>query len=174
MIFVCLGNYEKKYTNTRHNAGRKFGSFLLSSKQEVASSRKNKYGEVWELLNGDKVVFLNCFMNESGKCLRQILKSQIPNSKNMENLCIVHDDLDLAFGEFKIQFGRGAAGHHGVESVIEAFGTKDFWRIRIGIGSPPANIPPDNFVLMPFREEEAEKLASVFESIVKELPVSVE
>jgi len=77
--------------------------------------------------------------------------------------------LDLKFGQFKIQFGRGAAGHHGVESVIEALATKDFWRLRLGIGRPPAGIEPEKYVLMPFSSEEQAQLPQIFSAALKRL-----
>ena len=164
MIFVCLGNPGKKYEKTRHNAGRLFGKFLIN---ELAGWRvkKNKSGEIFELKNGWRIVFLNCFMNQSGQCLVKLLKK----IKRTNHLFLVHDDLDIPFGQFKIQFGRGAAGHHGVESVIETLGTKDFWRVRLGIGRPPAGIEPEKYVLMPFTSEERKQLSDIFSAVVRQL-----
>ena len=115
-------------------------------------------------------------MNQSGPVVKKLLKIENPPAgragwklENLDQVYLIHDDLDLPFGEFKIQFGRGAAGHHGVESVIEALGTNQFWRIRIGIGKPPAGIPPENYVLMPFEKEEKERRGEVFEKIAKEI-----
>jgi len=168
MIFVCLGNPGKKYAKTRHNFGRLFGRFLIN---ELTGSRvkKNKFGEIWQLPNNWRVVFLNCFMNESGQCLKKILRSITHYPLPITHFCLVHDDLDLPFGEFKIQFGRGAAGHHGVESIIKTLGTKDFWRIRLGIDESPANIDPEKYVLMPFTEDEKEKLPKIFSQVLLNL-----
>lgn len=174
--FVCLGNFERKYLKTRHNIGRIFGRFLIQKselkgqKLNVESKAENsKFGEVLELANGDKVIFLNCFMNESGPFVKELLKIGNCKLENLNQVYLIHDDLDLPFGEFKIQFGRGAAGHHGVESVAASLGTDQFWRIRIGIDRPSAGIEPENFVLMPFKKEEEEKLPEVFEGILLKL-----
>lgn len=193
MIFVCLGNFEKKYNRTRHNVGRSFGKFLLDKfeilnsksetnpKPKILNSKRNKDGEIWELENGWRVVFLNCFMNESGVFLKKILKrhpeldsglkkmSKQVRHDDCGNLVIIHDDLDIPFGEFKIQFGRGSAGHKGVESIVDALGTQDFWRVRIGINNPEVEktVPPENFVLMPFTKNEEERIDNMFESVLE-------
>ena len=161
MIFICLGNPERKYSKTRHNIGKMFGEYLVGDKK----GRSLKEGEVFEL-DGNKVVFLNCYMNESGKYLKKILKKL--NCFDFNQVYVVHDDLDIPFGEFRIQFARGTAGHHGVDSIVESLATKDFWRIRIGIGKPPVNIEPEDFVLMPFGEERGE-LEEIFVKVLQEL-----
>jgi len=168
MKFVCLGNTGDKYKHTRHNVGKKFGEFLCQ-KLETRNSKFENSGRIVELENGWRVIFLDCLMNNSGPCLRQLLKITSHKPLVPSRLWVVHDDMDISFGEFKIQKDRGAAGHKGVESVINALGTKDFGRIRIGIGRPPKNIPPENFVLMPFNQEEREKLEQVFNNILKNL-----
>ena len=187
IIFVCLGNPGKRCQETRHNLGRLFGKYLVD---ELSGSlvEKNKFGEVFELKKnwsknqglGEKtqVIFLNCYMNESGWHLVELLKKLGFLKKNkltdhqspiIRHLFVVHDDLDLPFGRFKIQFGRGAAGHHGVESVIKALGTKQFWRLRLGIGRPPVNIEPEKYVLMPFSQEEKKELVKIFSQALKRL-----
>ncbi len=168
MIFICLGNPGADYKNTKHNAGKKFGEFLLK-KFKCSNVRKFKKGRVVELENGWQIIFLDCYMNSSGSCLKSLLTKCSMLNEQMENLFIVHDDLDIPFGEFKIQKNRGAAGHKGVESIIEALGTQNFGRIRIGIGRPPDNIPSEKYVLMHFIKEEKKKLEEVFEEIFNSL-----
>ena len=78
---------------------------------------------------------------------------------DLKDLIVVHDDVDLPFGIVKKQFGAGPAGHHGVEDIIEKVGTKDFWRIRVGIGKPSdKNIPIDEWVLQDFSDDEFQKI----------------
>ena len=98
-------------------------------------------------------------MNSSGAAVRKAVKRKEIDSKN---LLIIHDDLDIDLGEYKLQKGRGAAGHNGVQSVIDALGTKEFWRLRIGIGRPPEGLDPAEYVLERFTNSELkiiEKLA---------------
>ncbi len=169
MIFVCLGNTGEEYKNTRHNAGKKFGEFLLK-KFECSNVRKFKKGRIVELENGWWIVFLDCLMNSSGECLKKILARKNTEINGItRKFFVVHDDMDIEFGEFKIQKNRGTAGHKGVQSIIDALGTQDFGRIRIGIGRPPENIPPEKYVLMHFTKEERAKLEKTFEDIYKQL-----
>ena len=133
-IVVGLGNPGKEYQNTRHNLGWQVVERLA---REVTDGR-------WLVVKNLKSSIINrqplfvlakpmVFMNESGRAVRRLLKHF---KVAPANLWIVHDDIDLPLGKVKIQFGRGAAGHHGVESIIKEIGTKGFWRVRMGIGRP--------------------------------------
>ncbi|MEX1061698.1 MAG: aminoacyl-tRNA hydrolase, partial [Patescibacteria group bacterium] len=84
---------------------------------------------------GSKVGYIKpqTFMNESGKAVSAAKKEF---EFKLESLLVVHDDLDLPAGDWKMQLGRGSAGHNGVKNVIEELGTKDFWRLRVGVGKP--------------------------------------
>lgn len=169
MIFVCLGNAGKEYKNTRHNAGKMFGNYVTKQLKVKSEKLKNK-GKIVRLENGWQVIFLNCLMNNSGECFKNILaQNGTELNGNTQKLFVVHDDLDIPFGEFKIQHNRGAAGHKGVQSIIDALGTQNFGRIRIGIGRPPENIPAEDYVLMHFTKEEKRELENVFEEILVEL-----
>jgi peptidyl-tRNA hydrolase, PTH1 family len=172
MIFICLGNPGADYKNTKHNTGKMFGDFVAKKLKVKSEKLKNK-GKIIELENGWQVVLLDCYMNNSGSCLKSLLTKCSMLNEQMENLFVVHDDLDIPFGEFKIHKNRGAAGHKGVESIIEALGTENFSRVRIGIGRPPDKIPPEKYVLMHFTKEEKETLEEVFEEILKVLSLAL-
>lgn len=136
-LIVGLGNPGRKFVKTPHNTGHLFISKIKKQKAKF----------------GDKVKLhkTTVFMNDSGKEIKSLITNyQLP----ITNLLVVHDDMDVTLGDFKLQFGRSAAGHKGVQSIIDALGTKDFWRLRIGIGSPPAGMPGDKFVLEKFTPEE--------------------
>ena len=75
---------------------------------------------------------------------------------------VVHDDVDIPFGEFRLVFERGSAGHHGVESVTECLSTSSYYRLRLGLGRPPENIPVDSFVLEDFTAQEFESLHGIY------------
>lgn len=117
-LIIGLGNPGRQYENTYHNAGYLFLEFLNKTYKSYWSNRSYKSYRT------------DTFMNESGRFINSILKKT--NTKP-ENLLLVHDDSDIALGQYKLQFGRGAAGHKGVASVIKALKTEDFWRLRIGI-----------------------------------------
>jgi PTH1 family peptidyl-tRNA hydrolase len=110
---VGLGNPGEEYELTRHNTGRLALADFAKKKE-----RKNI-----------KLIFPDTFMNKSGLALKPIIKSK----KMAEHLIVVHDDLDLPLGRFKIVFGKDSAGHKGAESVMRNIKTKDFIRIRVGI-----------------------------------------
>ncbi len=77
-------------------------------------------------------------MNESGGFVKKIVKK---NNVKPEELLIIHDDSDIKMGEYKLSFGRSSAGHRGVQSIIDSLKTKNFWRLRIGIGHGPTRTP---------------------------------
>ena len=103
------------------------------------------------------------YMNESGIYVQK----QVHFYKiELSDLYIIHDDLDLPVGEYRLQFDRGPAGHHGVESVIQHLGSQAFNRIRIGIGRPSDNIPVEDYVLRPFTTEEKILIDKTIEKVV--------
>jgi peptidyl-tRNA hydrolase, PTH1 family len=106
------------------------------------------------------------FMNESGKIIREALDNR---HRAIENLYIAHDDLDIRLGEYKIQLGTGPKVHNGVISVEQALGTKDFWRVRIGIDNRQTPVEGEDYVLQKFRPEEMEIINGVLEDIADEI-----
>ncbi|OIP98311.1 aminoacyl-tRNA hydrolase [candidate division WWE3 bacterium CG09_land_8_20_14_0_10_39_24] len=147
-LIVGLGNPGKEYENTRHNTG-----FIV-----LENFRKKHFpAEEWRFekkFNAEIIFIKDCFkgtplkkahplflllmrpltfMNNSGEA---VVKASTYYKIAPKDIVVIHDDLDIPLGEFRLQKGRGAAGHHGVESVIKALGTKDFWRLRVGINGP--------------------------------------
>jgi len=169
-LIVGLGNPGKEYEQTRHNAGFlcldflretwRFESFQPVPKWKGSVSAGMRGGEKTMLLKPET------FMNRSGESVRSLMDffKLAPS-----DLIVIHDDLDIASGVFKIAKGSGAAGHNGVADLIGKLGTKDFTRIRIGIGRPTENVPTDAFVLSPFSKEELTSLQKTFAEIEKQL-----
>jgi PTH1 family peptidyl-tRNA hydrolase len=164
MKVICgLGNPEKEFKFTRHNLGflvldnfqkkNSFPDFKFSEKFLAEISRK-KIKETEILLLKPQT-----FMNNSGKAIKKIFSNY---KIEPQNLCVIHDDLDLPFGKIKISFKRNPGGHKGVQSIIDEILTKDFWRIRIGIGKPK-NKKIKEFVLEKFKKKEREKLKEILE-----------
>jgi len=146
ILIVGLGNPGKKYENSRHN----MGFMVVDALARKWRKGRVKWGEDREsksLIICSKLPIANyplpiilakpqVFMNASGFAV----KSLITNYKlPITNLWVIHDDLDLPLGKIKIVKGRGAAGHHGVESIIRELKAADFLRFRIGIGRPLKN-----------------------------------
>lgn len=142
MLIVGLGNPGEKYAKTRHNFGAR-----------VVKVWVKEYPEAEVLLPQAGV-----FMNDFGKVI----------PKNREIL-LVHDDIELPFGEMKFVSGGSAKGHKGVKSVQEQLGTKDIPRLRLGVGRPPAGVDIDDYVLEKFTEAEEEKLSQLWPRIIKTL-----
>lgn len=136
---VGLGNPGEKYEHTRHNAGRD----AVHALKEVNA----------------KLITPDTFMNTSGDAVKSLVSSRGgsasggKNAKQAEQLVVIHDDLDLPFGTFKISFNKSAGGHRGVASIIKAVKTQAFVRIRIGI-SPTT---PSGKLKKPKGEEAVEK-----------------
>ena len=117
ILIVGLGNPGKKYINNRHNVGHIFIDYLAN---ELTRSQ----------INVLKIVKTDCFMNQSGVFVKKFIENR---KLKIENLFVVHDDLDIPLGKFHIQFAVGPQLHNGLESIEDHLHTKDFWRVRIGI-----------------------------------------
>jgi len=135
ILIVGLGNPGRAFQKTRHNLGflaldylKKTGAFSPWEKREEFKA-KVSFGEI----EGKKLLLVKpqTFMNNSGKAVRAILEKYRLGS---ENLIVIHDDLGLPLGRIKFSFGKSSGGHKGVESIIQEIKTKEFFRIRIGIG----------------------------------------
>jgi len=173
-IIVGLGNPGKKFEKTRHNLG-----FMVLDK----FSRKNKFpkfkmekeflAEISEKKIGKEKIILvkpQTFMNSSGKSVKLLTRTFNFEPKN---LFVIHDDLDIPFGKIKISFGRGSAGHKGVQSIIDELGAKDFVRFRIGIGKKEVGIRKKEFVLEKFSKKEEKILKKVIELIYQAIEMAI-
>lgn len=152
-LIIGLGNPDKQYENTRHNFGFRVLDLLAGGQ-----TWENKYDS--QFLKLDDVILAKpqTFMNKSGEAVKQILK-YYPAAK----LIVVHDDLDFSLGAIRIQKNISAAGHNGVQSIIDEIGTQDFIRIRLGIDNPTlrGQMSGDEFVLQKFSKPEAEIVKEV-------------
>lgn len=161
-LIVGLGNPGKEYEHTRHNAGREaVRAWTEKSGFSFHENKKLQALVVEGNLEGEKITFIlpQTYMNNSGVSVQAIAAfyKLLPNA-----VLVVHDDVDLPLGTLQLARGRGAGGHHGVESVIAALGTKDFVRLRIGIGrADEKKIDTEKFVLEHWTEDENEKVANV-------------
>ncbi|MBI4059211.1 aminoacyl-tRNA hydrolase [Candidatus Microgenomates bacterium] len=152
-LIIGLGNPGAEYANTRHNVG-----YMVVDQLKVQSA---KFKDM-------TFAKTNVFMNESGQAVKRIM----PNAKcQMPNLYIVHDDLDIPLGQFKIQFGKGPKDHKGIQSIEEALKTDQFWRVRVGVDNrdPKSRIPGEEYVLQEFNSQEQEVLTGVISKVTQEL-----
>jgi PTH1 family peptidyl-tRNA hydrolase len=159
-LLAGLGNPGKKYRSTRHNLG-----FLVLdefSRRYGWSISDDKFESFFgiEQLCGEKICVVRpmTYMNCSGDAVAAFCRYY---SISPQETCIVHDDLDLAFGQLKLSFKSGDGGHNGIKSITERFGTKEYYRLRVGIGRPLGPIDPADYVLMAFADDEQKALSEV-------------
>ena len=147
-LIAGIGNPETKYANTYHNAGLQFLSFLSEEAKKGSSSLP--------LLFSSPVS-----MNLSGSPIQKVLAMRSISPRDM---LLVHDDSDLPLGKYRISFGSSSAGHRGAESVIEALGTNEFYRLRFGIRDPVFHHRKraEHFVLHSISPEHAKALRKAF------------
>ena len=136
-VFIGLGNPGKRYTRNRHNLGYQVLD-KLSEKYDLIDFKKHaKVSGVFIKANlRDQEIILfkpSKFMNESGYSVNQLIKFY---KLKPEDICVIHDDLDIEPGNLQLKFGGGHAGHNGLRDTIKCCGSSDFTRIRIGIGHP--------------------------------------
>lgn len=171
---VGLGNPGEEYKISRHNTGRiVLGELIKPEDMEFEKKLKALVKE------GKKAIFIfpETFMNKSGDSLK-LLVNKIIKKKKAENLIVVHDDIDIPLGKFKISFGKNSGGHKGVESMIRVVKTKDFIRIRVGVSpaTPKGKIKkPDSkkmidYIIGNFTPKELQ----VIKKISKKIALSIE
>lgn len=164
-LVVGLGNPGHEYADTYHNVGWS----VLDVLAEGAPFRgpRGKRFALARAEHGTALVKPLTFMNESGQGVREALT--FLSIRTPSRLLVIHDDSDLPLGTWKLHFGRGAAGHKGVASIITTLGTKDFWRIRIGIRPPEragVHTKAGAFVLTHPNGKKAALLAATYAAIV--------
>ena len=161
-LFVGLGNPGKQYEETRHNIGFRVIDALVASHQARDISKSTFYGELYRTAS---TLFLKptTYMNLSGKSVlpvKQFFKVE------MENIIVIHDDIDLPFGAVRFKRGGGHGGHNGLKSIDSMIG-KAYLRIRIGVGKPERKSQVADYVLAPFSEEERSTLEMLIAYVVK-------
>jgi PTH1 family peptidyl-tRNA hydrolase len=161
-LFVGLGNPGYQYKNTKHNIGFEIIEYFINNNKNIIYTKSLKFQGIFyevilkkDLSQTDiKVIkFLMLmpltYMNLSGISVKQVVDFY---KINTNEIIVIHDDMDIKIGEFKIKFNGGSAGHNGIQSIINYIG-KDFYRIRIGINRPQDRNYKD-YVLNKFSAEE--------------------
>jgi len=164
VLIVGLGNPGTEYERTRHNVGFMAVDFLAG---QDATWKKEHSAKTYRTdLDGHRVIFVKpeTFMNASGDAVGPIMAFyKIP----LENLIVIHDDMDLKIGTLREKIGGGSAGHNGIKSIDASVG-RDYRRIRIGISHPRDSgllMPPADWVLGRFSNEELLKIDEVIKQI---------
>ena len=165
-LIAGLGNPGSRYEKTRHNAG-----FLVIEELVERLQLEFKEKEDFKISKGslgdEKIILVEplTFMNRSGVAVRKIMQK---SNVSPERLIVIHDDLDLECGNLKIRKKGSSGGHKGIESIIQNIGTREFIRVKIGIGRDPF-VPTEKYVLSRFRKDEMpmikETIAKAAESV---------
>lgn len=174
LIIIGLGNPGKEYERTRHNAGFmiveklrerwNFPDFEFGKKFN-ASLSKGKFQQKEIILAKPET-----FMNLSGQAVKSLMDFyKLP----AEDILVIHDDLDIPLGSFRIATDSGSAGHNGVENIINLIGTKTFRRIRIGIKPEEGIIDATNFVLQNFKDDEIKIINDLSESLMEKIETAI-
>lgn len=157
-LIVGLGNPGRQYEKTRHNAGFLFVDYLAQDFGAAFTQASRFFGELAECKVGSEKLLLlkpSTFMNRSGQSVGALLKYY---KLHPDQMLVVHDELDFNPGIVKLKKDGGHAGHNGLRDIIAHLGTKEFYRLRLGIGRPPTGKAVADFVLSAPSKHEAELL----------------
>lgn len=153
-LIIGLGNPGEKYKNNRHNVGHMVIDVL----------KKLRTKEPKNLI----LVKTNTYMNDSGSFVKKLANDHCLVSSG---LYVVHDDLDLPLGIWKIQYAKGPKVHGGINDIEQVLGTKDFWRVRVGVDNrkPEVKVSGEEYVLQDFTKEERKVLDKVLNKLLIDL-----
>ena len=169
-LIVGLGNPGREYEKTRHNAGFRWVDAVAGARG-AAWKRESKFSGWTARVREDAREFLllkpGTYMNESGRSVSALLRFFRIEPGAM---LVVHDELDLPPGVVKLKRGGGTGGHNGLTDIAEALDTKDFWRLRVGIGHPGHRDLVSDYVLDKARRAEQDAIDPAFERSLELLP----
>ena len=163
LLVVGLGNPGPRYETTRHNVGFMVADILAARLGTGFKVHKKSGAEVATGRLGGRSVVLakpRVYMNESG---RQVGPLANFYSVAPADVIVIHDELDIDFGRIRLKLGGGEGGHNGLRSVASALSSKDFHRVRIGIGRPPGRKDPAAYVLENFSSAERTEVPTILE-----------
>lgn len=178
-LIIGLGNPGKEYESSRHNAG-----FMVADKIREYFSTQGGPASGWEfnkkfnadisegIIGGKKIILVKpqTFMNLSGEAVKKILDFY---KLTPADIIVIHDDLDIDLGKYKISANSSSAGHQGVQNIIDRLGTQKFTRIRIGIEGQEKRkgrqIPSEDFVLQIFTKSEKDEIENILDKIIPSL-----
>lgn len=159
-LIVGLGNFEDKYLFTRHNAGFMAVDFFVKLNEQTFKTEKKLKSDIakFKFDNEDIIVIKPLtYMNLSGEAVIAVMNFY---KIDIKNILIIYDDISLDLGTVRFRDSGSDGGHNGIKSIIQHLGTKDFDRLKIGIGPQP-NIPSEAYVLQNFSKEELDKLKEI-------------
>ena len=169
-LIVGLGNPGEKYARTRHNAGYWWVDAIAEAKRAAWKKETKFSGWTTKVEEGGcEFVLLkpSTYMNESGRSVSALMRFF---KIEPDALLVIHDELDLPPGVVKLKKGGGTGGHNGLTDIVDALGTKEFWRLRVGIGHPGDKDLVADYVLDKARRAEQDAIGPPFERSLELLP----
>ena len=161
-LLVGLGNPGPQYAATRHNVGHMVLDAIAAELRATFKAARRGQAQVIEGRLGDPpnsvrtiLAKTTCYMNLSGGPVKALADFY---SVAPENVVVVHDDVDVPFDAVRLKRGGGEGGHNGLRDISKALGTKDYLRVRVGVGRPPGRQDTADFVLAPFSASQRKDL----------------
>ncbi len=171
-----LGNPGAEYQQSRHNVGWLMVEALASELAREAGTQPYfqaapKVFAEWLKLGSTVLAKPQTFMNESGKAVRAVLDYYKQPLSDLSQVYVIHDDLDLALGTYKVQLGTGPKIHNGLLSIYQHLGTQEFWHVRLGVDNRDGDrtMPGKNYVLQAFSAAEQPLLNQVITQVITRL-----
>jgi len=167
-LIAGLGNPGKEYRQSRHNVGFMVIDHLAEDLETPIKRVKFKAMIGIGTFENKQVILAKpqTYMNASGESIAPLLRYfKVP----LENFIVVHDDLDIPFGNLRIRPSGGTSGQKGMKSIVEKLGSQDFPRMRMGIGRPPGRMDPVDYVLQSFTPDQVPIMEEVLDQAVKAL-----
>lgn len=176
-FIIGLGNPGSEYQRNRHNVGFMLVDLLAESLDSGVVWQKNNKLKA-EIAKVGSIVLIKPqnYMNNSGQVARQVIGFYEKNL-SLSDIIVIHDDLDIAFGEYKIQQGKGPKAHNGLIDLDKHLGGSDYWHIRIGVdnrGGERSGMSGADYVLANFTNEELAKLEQINQSLINQLKDLIE
>ena len=169
-LIIGLGNPGKEYENTRHNIG-----FMVLDNYLGQTSWQKKFNALYTTtqINNEKIIFIKplTYMNLSGESIREFVNFY---KVNLTDILVIHDDLDLPIGKYRLKINSSSGGHNGIKSIIDNLGSNAFARLKVGV-SKNTTIDIKDYVLGKFSLEELNiltKLYPKFSAIIEDFPVN--
>ena len=165
LLVVGLGNPGRKYAQNRHNAGFHCLDRLAEKHHLAFDARRDKALLALGRIGGRRVILAKpqTFMNDSGQAVGALARFyKVPPG----DVFVIYDDLDLPQGVIRVRPRGSSGGHRGLTSIVEHLGTREFPRLRVGIGRPPGRMDPKAYVLQDFDAREQETMDEVYERVL--------
>jgi PTH1 family peptidyl-tRNA hydrolase len=169
-LIVGLGNPGVRYQWSRHNIGFQVVDRLAETFHILISTKRFRTLYGTGMIDSQKVILAKpmTFMNQSGEA---VIKAALFFHLGMQDLIVIHDDMDLSFGKLRFKHRGGDGGHQGVRSIIESMGGSGFLRLKVGIGRPPKGVDPAEYVLTSFDDIERSQLDGILSRAAESLVV---